>query len=299
MVKASIAALTSGLAYQSLPPAGGRLGAGDALELSPLRLNAGVWLASASKAGIPSRAPMPSERFGRRERARLEALRSLAPPPRELSWTEVARVDRERLWWAMRALDRGDLMQLLVRALAEVPPGRLEVVFRDRARPGDVGAGADEQDGGVRADVEKFCDLARTGHFYEAIPYRGSEQSHGTQEFVARCHVMFDRCVAAEGERADPRQLRSAFEMLFDLMRRVDDGQEIVHFTDEAGAWQIGVVWERVHPAYFKCLARTATEGEVGPAVDRAIADYVEHGSHKRPDLRRAAEDAWSSKDKV
>jgi hypothetical protein len=59
--------------------------------------------------------------------------------------------------------------------------------------------------------------------------------------------------------------------------------------------WQVGVVWERGLPAYFKCLARTATEGEFGAAVDRALADFAEHGSRWRPELRQAAEEAWSA----
>lgn len=236
---------------------------------------------------------MPSERFGRRERARLEALRSLAPPPRELSWTEVARVDRERLWWAMGALDRGDLMQLLVRALAEVPAARLETVFRDHARPGDIGAKRDQPEDSVLAEVGKFCDLARTGHFYEPIPYRGSEQSRGAQEFVARCNVLFDRCVEEHG-LADPRDLRTAFELLLDLMRRIDDGEEVVYFTDEAGSWQVGVVWTRVLPAYFSCLARTAPEAEFLATVERTLTG---HGSSAQPALRRAAEDAWRARE--
>jgi hypothetical protein len=241
---------------------------------------------------------MPSERFGRRERARLEALRKLAPPARALSWAEVARIDRERLWWTMRGLNRGDLMQLLAQALAEVPATRLESIFRDRARPGDIGAKQDEAEESLRSEVEKFCGLAGQGHFHEAIPYSGSEQSRGTQEFVARCNVLFGRCVT-EGELAAPHDVRVALETLMDLMRKIDDGEEVVYFTDEAGSWQVGVVWERVLPAYFKCLARTATENEFGAAVDRALADFAEHGSRRGPELQQAAEKAWRAREKI
>lgn len=31
-------------------------------------------------------------------------------------------------------------------------------------------------------------------------------------------------------------------------MRRIDDGEEVVYFTDEAGSWQVGVVWTSVLP---------------------------------------------------
>src|SRR5512142_2751985 len=119
---------------------------------------------------------MPSERFGPRERARLEQLMKLRPPEQKLTWSEVSRIDEERLWWTMRGLDRDALMVLFARALAEVPVARLEQVFRHYVRPGDIGASHAQAEQGLLADVQKFCDLARRGHFYEQIPYQGSQQ---------------------------------------------------------------------------------------------------------------------------
>jgi hypothetical protein len=261
--------------------------------------------ANASKLSFSSqlleryKAAMPSERFGRRARAQLEALRKLAPPTRDLSWRQVARLDRERLWWFLRGLDRAALLRLVVRALAEVPANRLESVLHDHARPGDIGARSDEPEPSLRSDVEQFCQLARTGHYFEEIPYRGSEQSRGTYEFVARCSVLFDRCIA-EGERTpNRRELRASFELLLDLMRRIDECQEdIVAFTDEGGSWQCGVVWTRVLPAYFRCLAQTANHEEYDATVEQILASFARHGSLTRAEKERAAEEAWRGRER-
>jgi len=206
---------------------------------------------------------MPSERFGRRERARLQELVRIRPPEQTLAWNEVCRIDEERLWWTMQGLDRDALMVLFARALAEVPVARLERVFRDYVRPGQIGASKEQAEQGLLANVEKFYGLARRGHFYEEIPYRGSQQSRGTEFFVAQCNALFDRSVALSGS-GEPAEVRAAIEMLMDLVRRIDE-EDIVYFTDEAGAWQVHVLWDRVLPAYFVCLARTATRSEYRP----------------------------------
>jgi hypothetical protein len=242
---------------------------------------------------------MPSERFGRRERARLEALRDRAPPPRNLSWIDVARIGHERLWWAMRSVDREGLMELFVRALDEVPTARLERVLRDYFRPGDVGAPQTDPPIGIRGDVDKLCSLAEDGHFYEVIAYRGSEQSRGTQEFVARFNVALDRCVAAQTDTS-PMDLRVAIEKLMTLVHQIDECQkEIVYFTDEAGSWQIGAVWDRVLPVYFDCLAQTAAVAEYRAAVDAAIADFGSHVGMARGELKLIADEAWESRHKT
>ena len=239
---------------------------------------------------------MPSERFGRRGRARLERLRQLAPPARELSWGDVARIDLERVWWATRGSDRGALLQLLVRALGEVPAGKLEQVLRDYFRPGDVGATRSDPEIGLSIEVAKFCELAESGHFYEVIPYRGSEQARGTEEFVARFNAALDRCVAERGG-ASSAELRISIERLMQLMRKIDACQdEIVSFTDEGGSWQVGAVWDRVLPVYFESVARTATDQEYRSAVDHALREFGGHGLLPRAELRLVADECWESR---
>ncbi|MFC1643157.1 hypothetical protein ACFL5O_10825 [Myxococcota bacterium] len=156
---------------------------------------------------------MPSERFDSRQRARLQQLAGLRPPEQALAWNEVRRIDEERLWWTMQGLDRDALMVLFARALAEVPIARLERIFRDYVQPGQIGAGKEQAEQGLLASVEKFYGFARRGHFYEEIPYRGSQQSRCTELFVARYNALFDRSVASSGS-GEPAEVRAAIEML-------------------------------------------------------------------------------------
>lgn len=186
-------------------------------------------------------------------------------------------------------------MQLLVRALGQVPCAHLEQVLGNHFRPGDVGAPRSEPPSGIRGDVEKLCALAGMGHFYEEVPCRGREQSSGTHEFTARVNVALARCVA-ERETTPAMDLRAAIEMLMNLMRRIDECQdEIVHFTDEVGSWQVGAAWDQILPVYFDCLRRTASEEEYRGAVDSAIADFGSYGGVPRAELQEIAEETWHS----
>ena len=48
-------------------------------------------------------------------------------------------------------------------------------------------------------------------------------------------------------------------------------------FADEAGAWQIGVDWRTVLPAWFRCLAKTVEPDEYAGLVHEAIDDFDPH----------------------
>ncbi len=75
-----------------------------------------------------------------------------------------------------------------------------------------------------------------------------------------------------------PGAVRGAFELLFGLLRHIDEApDDVIFFADEAGSWQVGVDWRTVFPAYFRCLAETATDDEFAKTVDRAIADFADH----------------------
>ena len=66
-----------------------------------------------------------------------------------------------------------------------------------------------------------------------------------------------------------------AFDLLFDLLRIVDD--TVVHWPlDMRGLDAVGVDWDAVLPAYFRCLADTASPREFARAADRVIRDFAE-----------------------
>lgn len=69
--------------------------------------------------------------------------------------------------------------------------------------------------------------------------------------------------------------VREAFELLFALLRRIDeDPDSVIFFSDEAGTWQVGVDWRTVFPAYFRCLAEVAAAEDFAREVDRSISDF-------------------------
>ena len=72
--------------------------------------------------------------------------------------------------------------------------------------------------------------------------------------------------------------MREVFELLFALLRRIDECRDdVIFFADEAGSWQVGVDWGSALPGYFRCLADTASAEEFDREVDRTISDFVNH----------------------
>ena len=72
--------------------------------------------------------------------------------------------------------------------------------------------------------------------------------------------------------------LRNCFELLFALLRHIDEGNDdVVFFADDGSSRDVGVNWRVVLPAYFECLAETeATSPEdFARAVDQVIADFA------------------------
>jgi len=63
------------------------------------------------------------------------------------------------------------------------------------------------------------------------------EKSNGTEAFLAEFDRLIGKCVRATAK--GPRRLvRDAFELLFALLRRIDeDSDSVVFFADEGGSW--------------------------------------------------------------
>lgn len=103
------------------------------------------------------------------------------------------------------------------------------------------------------------------------------DRSEGTEAFIAEFDRLIGECVRA-AETRPPRPVREAFELLFALLRRIDeDPDSIIFFADEAGSWQAGVDWRGVLPAYFHCLADSSSGAEFAREVDRVISDFADY----------------------
>ncbi len=88
-----------------------------------------------------------------------------------------------------------------------------------------------------------FCDRSRRGDFYESfcVDSRNcTEKSIGTEHWIAECERLFRQCLL-QAEKLGPAQTRKALQSLFDVLRRVDAGEDIVFWADEGGSYEVYV----------------------------------------------------------
>jgi hypothetical protein len=118
------------------------------------------------------------------------------------------------------------------------------------------------------------------------------DKSKGTEAFIAEFNRLIAKCISmpAKGPHAP---LLEAFELLFALLRRIDeDPDSVVFFADEAGSWQVDVDWRAVLPAYFRCLANGTPADDFAREVDRAIADFADYERPKHLAMARRVANA-------
>jgi hypothetical protein len=145
------------------------------------------------------------------------------------------------------------------------------------------------------AEVKQFHDAVQNGDYYESFNVNSKnymEKSRRTEAFIAKFDRLLTECVQAAAK--PPREpVRAAFELLFALLRRIDeDSHSIVFFADEGGAWQVGVEWQTALPAYFQCLAATSTGDEFAREVEGAISDFDEYAKPKHRAAARSVANA-------
>jgi hypothetical protein len=164
---------------------------------------------------------------------------------------------------ALRALPRGNLLIIAERATELLPKGKLKALLADAAGLG--------------------------GEYYEEFDVHSknvSEKSKGTDAFIAEFDRLTRQCIRA-AKTAPQLAVREAIELLLDLLRQIDKGNdEIIFFADDGGSWDIGVDWGTVFPAYFRCLAETASAEVFAQVVDQVIMDFADY---QRPQHWRTA----------
>jgi hypothetical protein len=112
-------------------------------------------------------------------------------------------------------------------------------------------------------EIQKFYDESCDGRYFEQFEANAKnykEHSRGTDAFVAEFDRLLRQCVHAV-EHQPGASVREAFEVLFRLLRRIDEApDDVVYFADEAGSWQLGVNNGECAPGYFdawpRCLSR-------------------------------------------
>ncbi len=187
-------------------------------------------------------------------------------------------VDREKVRAEVRKLEGADLLVILDRAIDLLPAEKLPGLLEDYAWPDDLRSDGPAPPPDLLATVRRFREASLRGEYREdfAVNSRNFQQkSKGTQRWIAECNRLLDLCIAAS-DGASHADARTAFELIFDLLVRIDDGGDaIIFFADEAGSWQVGVTWRRVMPGWFRVVAETAGPEEYASAVHGMISYFA------------------------
>lgn len=191
-------------------------------------------------------------------------------------------LDLEKVRVALQRLSRGNLLTIAERATELVARAKLPELLGDFIRLDEM-VKTESGAASLVAEVRKFSVASLRGDYYEDFAVNSKNfmaKSEGTETFIAEFERLARRCVraAATGPRSP---VREAFELLFALLRRIDEGEDdVIFFADEGGSWQVGVDWHEVLPAYFVCLAESATPVDYAREVDRVIKDFA---NYERP----------------
>ena len=201
-------------------------------------------------------------------------------------------IDSRNVRAELRALSRGSLLIIAERAAELVTADQLctllgDIVHLDADTPDTTCSASPAPT--LLDEVRDFHDAAMAGEYYETVEInnRGrQEQSEGTDAFIAEFERLLRKCITAVDQDVHS-QVRERFELLFGLLRHIDEGNDdVLFFADDGSSLNVGVNWRTALPAYFRCLAETSSPEEFTRTVDEAIADFV---SYDRPRYMDAA----------
>ncbi len=186
-------------------------------------------------------------------------------------------IDRDKLRVYVRQLDGGDLLVLLDRAIDLLPNTKLPAFIKDYVRPADLRSDGSSPAGLLEA-AQRFHQESLAGKYYEDFSVNSkncTDKSRGTQTWIAECHRLLSQCVSASAE-GDLNETRTSFELIFNLLHEINTCRvNLIFFADEHGAWQVGVLWGEVMPAWFRCLAPSADAEEYAELAHGMISFYA------------------------
>jgi hypothetical protein len=187
--------------------------------------------------------------------------------------------DLTELRTELRGLRRCDLLIIAERAAELVSKANLKPLLSDFMHV-DVLVVPGTKPVPLIEEIQKFYSESCDGRYFEQFEANAKnykEHSRGTDAFVAELDRLLRKCVQAVGHQPGA-SVREAFEVLFRLLRRIDEApDDVVYFAEEAGSWQLGVNWRMVFPAYFRCLAEMASAEEFARTIDQMIRAFAEH----------------------
>jgi len=201
------------------------------------------------------------------------------------------KLDRDKVRAEARKLDGMGLRVWLDRAIDMLPDEAFPELIADYVHLRDVLA-----DESTRPDllhtIREFHRDSLAGRYYQDFMVNSSnfmETPRGTETFIAEHHRLVQACLRAE-QNGELRTAAEGLGLLIDLMREIDRCErDIVFFADEAGSWQIAVLWDCVLPAWFRSMSPTTEAYEWAETVVDALAAFA---GHQMEEILEAARDA-------
>ena len=192
-------------------------------------------------------------------------------------------IDRDKLRAAIRRMGSEYVFYMLDDAITLLPQTKLRKLIAQYLNPAELRPHG-ERKGNLLADVKAFQKASLTGKYYQPFSVNSknyTEKSSGTLAWIAGCCRLLERCVA-HSKKEDPATACQAFEIIFSLLSKIDEGtDDILFFADEGGSWEVGVDWESVLPAWFKVLSATAGPSEYAQGITTVLKRHYKHGRIK------------------
>ena len=191
-------------------------------------------------------------------------------------------IDRDKLRQAMRKMDDDMIYFLLDDAIDLLTDSKLAKLVGNYIDLENLGPDGDERS--PLDDVKAFHKVSLEGGYYEEIDVHSKnfiQNSRGTQAWIADCKRLLDRLVAMSLKNGSP-DIAAAFDLIFELLERIDEGNDdIVFFADVGGSRQVYVNWEKVFPGYFKSLTLAAEPGYYAERVVELVDLYQKRDREK------------------
>ena len=192
-------------------------------------------------------------------------------------------IDRDKLRVAIRKMEDESVRSLLDEAIDLLPQSKLAKLIEHYVDPKELRPDS-KRKGALLDDVKTFQKASLRGDYYEDFMVNSKnymDMSKGTEVWIAECNRLLGRCVD-QSAKGDPAETREAFEIIFSLLEHIDAClDDIIFFADEGGSWQVGVEWDKVFPAWFKCLAVTAEPEEYASRVVEMVDEFDDYDREK------------------
>ena len=188
-------------------------------------------------------------------------------------------LDLQRIRRVIRGSGSETIFFLLDDALSLLPPAKLRQLLAQYLKPEQfVSEVAVKRD--LLAEVQAFQKACLAGEYYEVYDVNSkncTQTSLGTLAWIADFRRLLFRC-AEQSKKRNVAGVRRAFDILFELLDRFDDGDNrIVFFADEGGAWMVGIDWNQVLPAWFRVLAATTDPAEYARRFETFVDRYCNY----------------------